>query len=161
MPSKVKLWKSHRAGELHVYPDDFYIYWTLPNGTAMRFGVGVGRRGLYHPGTYYVGRKEKWPRWTPTRAMLKRNPKKYGRYEEGVEGGINNPLGARALYLFRKRRDTYLRIHGTNNPRTIGLEVSNGCARLVNDQVKQLYDLVPRGTKVVLHPKANAGPIHS
>ncbi len=162
MPQEVKMPGNYPAGQVHVFPDDFYLYWTLPNGRAMRFGIGVGRKGLYHPGTFFVGRKVKWPKWTPTRAMIKRSPKRYLRFKDGVPGGINNPLGARALYLYtRKRGDSLLRIHGTNNPRTIGVAVSNGCARLVNDQVKVLYDMVPKGSKVVLHPKANAGPVHS
>ncbi len=161
MPREVVMKRRFPAGEVHVFPDDFYLYWTMGGGKAMRWSVGVGRRGLYHPGTYYVGRKVKWPKWTPTAAMIKRSPK-YRKYKDGVPGGIKNPLGARALYLYtRKRGDSLLRIHGTNNPRTIGLEVSNGCARLVNDQVKVLYDMVPKGSKVVLHPKSNAGPIHS
>jgi len=161
MRREVDMPGNFKAGEVHVFPDDFYLYWTLPNGRAVRWGVGVGRRGLYHPGTYFVGRKVKWPKWTPSPAMLKRSPKLL-KFKDGVEGGIKNPLGARALYLYtRKRGDTLLRIHGTNNPRTIGLEVSNGCARLVNEQVKVLYSMVPKGSKVVLHPKSNAGPIHS
>ncbi len=161
MPREVVMKQNYPAGQVHVFPDDFYLYWTLGNGRARRWSVGVGRRGLYHPGTYFVGRKVKWPTWTPTPDMLKRSPKLL-KYKDGVEGGIKNPLGARALYLYtRKQGDTMLRIHGTNNPRTIGVAVSNGCARLVNDQVKDLYAMVPKGTKVVLHPKSNAGPIHS
>jgi len=100
--------------------------------------------------------------------MIERNPDAYEKFaegeifEDGQPGGISNPLGARALYLYTASgRDTYLRIHGTNNPRTIGIEVSNGCARLVNDQVIELFNTVPMGTKVVLFPKAGAGPAHA
>ncbi len=161
MPREVSLWNRLPPGEIHVYPDQFWLYWTLPNGNAIRYSVGVGRDNLYHSGTFFVGAKKKWPAWTPTRAMIRRTPK-YARWAGGQPGGISNPLGARALYLFTPERgDTFLRIHGTNNPRTIGVAVSNGCARLVNDQIVEFYDRVPLGTKVVLNPKANAGPEHS
>ncbi len=162
-PRVVKLRKINPpAGEIHVFPDEFFLYWTLANGKAIRYGVGVGRGNLYHPGTFYVGAKREWPEWTPTPDMIKRQPRLFARWAKGMPGGIRNPLGARALYLFtRGKRDTYLRIHGTNNPRTIGVAVSNGCARLVNNLVIELYDRVPVGTKVVLHPKAGAGPVHT
>ena len=99
--------------------------------------------------------KKEWPSWKPTPAMVKREPEKYEKYaEDGMPGGLDNPLGARALYLFVDGRDTYLRIHGTNQPSTIGRAVSNGCARLVNDHIIELYEKVPLGTKVYLYPKA-------
>jgi len=161
MPREVSLWNRLPPGEIHVYPDQFWLYWSLPNGNAIRYSVGVGRDNLYHSGTYFVGAKKIWPAWTPTNAMIRRDPK-YARWAGGQPGGISNPLGARALYLFTpKRGDTFLRIHGTNKPRTIGVAVSNGCARLVNDHIVEFYDRVPLGTKVVLNPKANAGPEHS
>jgi len=156
MPREVKLKTPLPAGEIHVDPNVFALYWSLPNGRAIRYSVGVGRAGLYHSGEFYVGAKRKWPTWTPTREMIKRNPGAYGRFAGGVPGGINNPLGARALYLYTPERgDTYLRIHGTNAPQTIGRAVSNGCARLVNDQVAELYERVPLKTRVVLHPKSS------
>jgi len=162
MPREISLWTRYTPGEIHVFPDQFWLYWILPNGNAMRYTVGVGRDNLYHAGEFFVGAKKKWPEWTPTRAMIKRQPNQYARFANGMPGGINNPLGARALYLFtRERGDTFLRIHGTNDPRTIGVAVSNGCARLVNDQVKEFYDRVPIGTRVVLHPKSGSGPVHS
>ena len=170
MPRIVRVRESFVAGELYVDPNQFAIYWTLGESRAMRYTVGVGRGDLYHSGEFYVARKQEWPDWRPTPAMMERNPTAYeafaegGIYEDGRQpGGISNPLGARALYLFnvRTRRDTYLRIHGTNNPRTIGVAVSNGCARLINPQVEELYAMVPNGTRVVLFPKAGAGPSHS
>jgi len=168
MPREVQLDRNLGPGEIHVYPSEFALYWTLADNRAIRWAVGIGRGNLYHPGTFFVRGKRKWPRWIPTHDMKKRNPRAYskfvkgGIYEKGQPGGISNPLGARALYLYNAAgRDTYLRIHGTNDPRTIGIEVSNGCARLVNDQVKQLYAMVPVGTKVVLNKKIGAGPAHS
>ncbi|MBO27601.1 MAG: hypothetical protein CML61_02385 [Rhodobacteraceae bacterium] len=140
-------------GEIHVNPNRFALYWTLGGGTALRYSVGIGRQGLYEPGEFYVAHKRKWPPWTPTPGMIEREPEKYARYADGMPGGPNNPLGARALYLFDQGGwDTYLRIHGTDDPSTIGQRVSNGCARLTNDQIVEFYDLVPIGTRVVLQP---------
>ncbi len=151
MPTQVRLKVNLPPGEIHVIRDTFKLYWTLENRYAIRYTVGIGRAGLYHPGVFTVGRKAKWPSWTPTPAMIQRNPA-YAEWADGMPGGPNNPLGARALYLYNARgHDTYLRIHGTNLPRTIGVAVSNGCARLVNDQIEELYELVPIGTKVVLY----------
>ncbi len=163
MPRQVSLWrKNYKPGEIHVFPDEFALYWTLPGRRAIRYSVGVGRGNLYHAGSFFVGEKKEWPEWTPTPDMIKRNPKAYSRFKNGQPGGINNPLGARALYLFTKKQgDTFLRIHGTNNPRTIGVAVSNGCARLVNDQVIELYNRVPMNTKVILHPKKGFAKSHA
>jgi len=100
------------------------------------------------------GAKKEWPSWTPTPDMIAREPKHYARYADGMPGGPDNPLGARALYLFTPERgDTFLRIHGTNAPETIATAVSNGCARLVNAQIVELYNLVPVDTRVVLYPQ--------
>ncbi|PCJ73545.1 MAG: hypothetical protein COA53_12325 [Rhodobacteraceae bacterium] len=167
MPRVVRLKTEIPAGEIHINPNNFTLYWTLENNRAIRYTPGVGRENLYHPGTFYVGAKQEWPKWKPTNDMIERSPESYGQFAEGMPfengqpGGISNPLGARALYLYTESgRDTYLRIHGTNDPRTIGRAVSNGCARLVNDQVAELYELVPIGTKVVLYEKIGAGPAH-
>lgn len=141
-------------GSVHVVPDDFFLYFMLADGMAIRYGVGVGREGLYEAGSFNVARKAEWPRWRPTNAMIRREPEKYARFADGVPGGPGNPLGARALYLYDDDgRDTYLRIHGTNEPRTIGFAVSNGCARLTNDHVSDLYDRVQIGARVHLYPK--------
>ncbi|WPZ28308.1 L,D-transpeptidase [Sulfitobacter sp. OXR-159] len=141
-------------GDIHVVPDDFFLYFMLEKGMAIRYGVGVGRKGLYEPGEFIVARKAKWPWWRPTNAMIRRDPQKYAKYKDGLEGGLNNPLWARALYLYNHvGRDTYLRIHGTNAPQTIGSAVSNGCARLTNEHVKDLYDRVATGARVFLYPK--------
>ena len=141
--------------EIHVDPDQFSLYWTLPDDKAIRYKIGIGRPGLYEAGAIFVGARREWPSWKPTAAMIKRQPDQYARFSNGLPGGINNPLGARALYLFQPGRgDTMLRIHGTNDPSTLVRRVSNGCARLVNDQMIGLYNRVPLHTRVVLHPVA-------
>ena len=154
-PRVVRLWtRNLKAGEIHVYPREFALYYTLPRRKAIRYSVGIGRKGLYEPGTFFIGAKKEWPAWTPTKDMIKREPKLYKKFAKGMPGGIRNPLGARALYLFTKKRgDTFLRIHGTTRPRTIGHAVSNGCVRLVNEQIVELYKRIPMDTKVVLHRK--------
>src|SRR4028119_2133944 len=128
----------------------------LPDRTAIRFPCGVGKPGLYVPGTFHVGDKREWPRWTPTAAMVERDPERYGPYAEtGMDGGPDNPLGARALYLHtREQGDTLLRIHGTNAPETIGTAVSNGCARLLNGHIAELCEVVPLHARVVLYAQA-------
>jgi lipoprotein-anchoring transpeptidase ErfK/SrfK len=154
-PRIVPIVKGMQPYEIHVDPGQFALYWTLLGDMAVRYVVGVGRPGLYEAGEFFVGAKKEWPGWTPTPQMIARDPDAYARFADGLEGGLNNPLGARALYLFTPERgDTFLRIHGTNDPSTLGRRVSNGCARLVNDQMVDLYDRVPTGTRVVLYPPA-------
>ena len=143
-------------GEIHVDPNAFALYWTLPDQMAIRYSCGIGRPGLYEAGVFHIGAKKEWPSWTPTPDMVAREPELYAPYaEEGMPGGPDNPLGARALYLFTPERgDTFLRIHGTNAPQTIGTAVSNGCARLINEHIVDLYDRVPLDTRVVLYPQS-------
>lgn len=142
------------VGEVHVFPDHFQLFWTLPEGQAWRYGIRVGRDSLYEPGDYYVGAKKEWPSWTPTPDMIEREPEKYLQYADGMPGGPGNPLGARALYLFEPGRgDTYLRIHGTSETYSIGTAASNGCAGLTNEQITMLYPQVPMDARVVLYPK--------
>nr|WP_306267341.1 L,D-transpeptidase [Pararhizobium sp. IMCC3301] len=162
MPRLVSMRQRFEPGTIDVFPDQYWLFLHLSGRKALRYSVGVGRGNLYHSGAFFVGAKKEWPEWTPTPDMIRRDPDQYAKHADGMAGGINNPLGARALYLFTKEKgDTFLRIHGTNDPRTIGVAVSNGCARLVNDQVVELYDKVPEGTRVVLHPKSGMGPVHS
>lgn len=154
LPKIVSVSPAIPVGEIHVDPNRFYLYWTIQPGAAIRYVVGVGRPGLYEAGEFVVGQKRIWPSWRPTDDMIEREPDKYEQYKDGVPGGPNNPLGARGLYLHDARgRDTYLRIHGTPSPWTIGAAVSNGCARLINEHIAHLYALVPLRTRVVLYPQ--------
>ena len=158
MPATVRIKASFAPYEIHVDPNLFMLYWTLPDGMAIRYAVGIGRKGLYEPGEYRIRARREWPSWRPTPDMIQREPDRYGPFaEDGMKGGIDNPLGARALYLFDAAgRDTYLRIHGTSDPSTLKRAVSNGCARLINSQMVDLYRRVPMDTRVVLYPQGTA-----
>jgi lipoprotein-anchoring transpeptidase ErfK/SrfK len=123
-----------------------FLYLVQADGKALRYGVGVGREGFLWKGTATIGRKAEWPGWTPPPAMRKRQPGLPGH----MPGGINNPLGARAMYLHKGGRDSMYRIHGTNEPRTIGQAMSSGCIRMNNDDVIDLYSRVGSGTRVVV-----------
>lgn len=149
----VRVKKGTPANHIYVYPDHFALYLTLEDSRAIYYPVGVAQRHLWEPGTYVIRAKKEWPTWKPTAEMIQRNPQ-YAQWEEkAMPGGPNNPLGARALYLFHPNGgDSMLRIHGTNAPRTIRTRVSNGCARLINDYAIDLYNRVPMGTVVHLHP---------
>src|SRR5690606_34327199 len=125
------------------------LHYVLGNGRAMRYGVGVGKEGLALAGAATVGRKAEWPTWTPTQNMINRDPRNK-QYAGGVPGGPNNPLGARALYLYRNGRDTMFRIHGTNQPQTIGHAVSSGCIRMMNHDVIDLYNRAKVGANVIV-----------
>ncbi|MEM0936840.1 MAG: L,D-transpeptidase [Pseudomonadota bacterium] len=149
-PKVVSVKQTLPAGEIFVVTSRHYLYLTLGNGQAMRYGVAVGAEGLNFRGSAVVARKVEWPSWRPTLAMIEREPAKYGPLADGMEGGPNNPLGARALYLFRNGRDTAYRIHGTPQPWSIGRSVSSGCIRMTNEHVTELYEKVPMGTKVTV-----------
>ncbi|CAJ1391327.1 MAG: L,D-transpeptidase [Roseitalea sp.] len=149
LPQNVRM-SGYAPGTIIIDPRNHFLYLQQGGGQARRYGVGVGRAGLAFKGTAVIGRKAEWPRWTPTQNMIRREPEKYARYAGGVPGGPNNPLGARALYLYRNGRDTLYRIHGTNQPQSIGQSVSNGCIRMINDHVVDLYERVPLGAKVVV-----------
>jgi len=151
-PRIVEMDEDTPPGEIHVDPNFYALYLTLPGALAWRYTVAVSRPELWEPGEYYVKWKTEWPRWRPTNSMIERNPS-YAKYKNGMPGGPRNPLGARALYLFDGDRDTYLRIHGTTKPWTIGQAVSNGCARMVNEHVIHLYDrpLAGRSERLSAH----------
>ncbi len=143
-------WSGYPGGTVVVDPQNRFLYLVETPTRARRYGVGVGKAGLAFKGEAEVGRKAKWPWWRPTNNMIRRSPRKYAKYANGVPGGIKNPLGARALYLYQNGRDTMYRIHGTNQPSSIGKAVSNGCIRMLNEHVKDLYERVPSGTQVIV-----------
>jgi lipoprotein-anchoring transpeptidase ErfK/SrfK len=138
------------AGTVVVDPHNRFLYLVQKEGHAVRYGVGVGREGLAFAGTGTVQEKKEWPHWTPTSAMIAREPKRYAKWAKGMDGGVGNPLGARALYLFKDGKDTRYRIHGTTEPDSIGKAVSSGCIRMMNQDVIDLYSRIPLGTKVVV-----------
>ena len=138
-------------GTLVVDPDNFYLYHVLVYGRAKRYGVGVGRAGFAWAGNAEIGMKRRWPRWVPPRDMVDRDSNSR-RWVNGQPGGPDNPLGARALYLFANGADTLYRIHGTTQPQTIGKAVSSGCIRMLNEEVAELFDNVRIGTPVIVRP---------
>lgn len=127
-----------------------HLYFVLADGMAIRYGVGAGRDGFRWSGTVRVGRKAEWPTWTPPAEMIRRQPELV-KYAGGMPGGPANPLGARALYLYDGNRDTMYRIHGTNEPWSIGQFVSSGCLRMMNQDVTELHSLVKTGAKVIVY----------
>lgn len=152
-PQLVSIKRNYKPGELLILPRSHYLYFVTAPGRAMRYGVGVGKAGLEFTGTATIDVKKEWPTWRPTDEMIERDPKSYARFignTEAQPGGPGNPLGARALYLFQNGKDTYFRIHGTTEPNSIGRSVSNGCIRMMNEHVTDLYDRVPLGTVVTV-----------
>jgi lipoprotein-anchoring transpeptidase ErfK/SrfK len=129
-------------GTIIIQTAERFLYVVQPNGRALRYGIGVGREGFQWQGLLRITRKQEWPDWTPPAEMIARQPY----LPRFMAGGPGNPLGARALYLGQ----TEYRIHGTNQPQTIGKAVSSGCFRLVNPDVIDLYDRIPVGTKVIV-----------
>jgi lipoprotein-anchoring transpeptidase ErfK/SrfK len=144
-------WRGNeRPGSIVIRVPERRLYLIEGGGRALRYAVGVGRdEALNFHGSAVIGRKEKWPRWTPTASMIAAIPR-YRAYAGGMAGGLGNPLGARALYLYRDGRDTYFRLHGTNEPESIGHAVSSGCIRLFNQDIMDLYNRVPLGTHVTV-----------
>lgn len=136
-------------GTIIVDTPNKFLYYVLPGGEAIRYGIGVGREGFGWTGTTIVGRKAEWPDWTPPATMIERQPE-LAKYASGMPGGPDNPLGARALYLHRNGKDTLFRIHGTNEIWSIGQSRSSGCIRMMNHDVIELYHLAKVGTKVVV-----------
>lgn len=146
LPAVVNFKTSHRPGTIVIDTGARYLYLVMEGGKAQRYGVGVGRDGFGWSGAVKVGRKAEWPTWTPPAAMRKRQP----HLPVSMKGGKNNPLGARAIYLYRGGNDTLFRIHGSNEPWTIGQRVSSGCFRMRNEDVVELYGRVRIGTQVVV-----------
>jgi lipoprotein-anchoring transpeptidase ErfK/SrfK len=137
---------SEKPGTITVDTKNRYLYLSMEGGQAMRYDIGVGRDGFAWSGEAYVARRAEWPSWTPPADMLKRRPD----IPHYMAGGLDNPLGARAMYLYNAHGDTMYRIHGTNEPDTIGHAVSSGCIRLLNADVIDLYDRVKIGAHVVV-----------
>jgi lipoprotein-anchoring transpeptidase ErfK/SrfK len=136
-------------GTIVIDTQNKFLYFVLKDGKAIRYGVGVGKEGFGWSGTVEVGRKAEWPTWTPPAEMIQRRPELV-QYASGMPGGPDNPLGARALYLHDNGSDTMFRIHGTNEPWSIGHNVSSGCIRMLNEHVKELYRMAEIGAKVIV-----------
>ncbi len=152
-PQEVRIKKQFEPGQLLILTRSYYLYLVTEPRKALRYGVGVGKAGLEFTGTAVIERKREWPSWRPTDEMIERDPRSYAKFVDNEyiqPGGPDNPLGARALYLFQNGVDTYFRIHGTNQPQTIGTSASNGCIRMINDHVIDLYQRVPLGTVVTV-----------
>ena len=142
-----------KPGTVIVDTANRFLYLTEPGGTAMRYGVGIGRDGFAWQGEGIVHWRQPWPRWKPPAEMIARQPslEKYSVANGGMAPGIANPLGARALYIFQNNQDTLYRLHGTAEWRSIGKAASAGCVRLVNQDVIDLYRRVPHHARIVVH----------
>jgi len=145
--------RSERPGTILVDTDARYLYYVLPGGKAIRYGVAVGGEAMAFSGVATVGRMSEWPDWIPTPEIQAR----LGPYPSRVSGGSANPLGARALYLYEGGKDTLYRIHGTNQPEYIGQAISSGCIRMTNEDVIDLYDRARLGATVVVLPPGGSG----
>ena len=135
-----------KPGTITVDTKNRWLYLSQDDGKAIRYDIGVGREGFAWSGQAYIGRRAEWPTWTPPAEMIRRRPD----IPHFMKGGIDNPLGARAMYLYNAKGDTMFRIHGTNEPDTIGQAVSSGCIRLLNADVIDLYTRVKVGAHVVV-----------
>jgi lipoprotein-anchoring transpeptidase ErfK/SrfK len=144
--------RREQPGTILVDTDARYLYYVLPDGKAIRYGVAVGEEAMAFSGVARVGRMSEWPDWIPTAEIQAR----LGPYPSRVHGGPANPLGARALYLYAGNKDTLYRIHGTNQPEYIGQAISSGCIRMRNEDVIDLYDRVKLGSTVVVLPPGSA-----
>ncbi|MCC2097826.1 MAG: L,D-transpeptidase [Hyphomicrobiales bacterium] len=138
-----------KPGTVIVDTDAKFLYYVMDDGRAMRYGIGVGREGFEWSGTARVGMKREWPTWTPPSEMIKREPK-LAKYRDGMDPGLRNPLGARAMYLFNKKGDTGYRLHGSPEWNSIGGNVSSGCIRLINQDIIDLYNRASVGAKVIV-----------
>ncbi len=136
-------------GTLIVDPGERFLYMVFPGEMALRYGVGVGKAGFSWFGEATIGMKRKWPRWVPPEEMTVRD-ERAAKWVNGMPGGPENPLGARALYLHANGEDTLYRIHGTTEPESIGKAMSSGCIRMLNEDVADLYERVPKGARVIV-----------
>lgn len=152
---------SEPPGTIVVDPKHHYLYYVEAGGRAMRYGVGVGREGFGWAGEATINSKQEWPDWYPPKEMIERQPDLKAKMAQlqsgiGMHGGSGNPLGARAMYLWQGKVDTLFRIHGTVEPWTIGKSVSSGCIRMINQDVIDLYQRTPVGTRVVVLGRATS-----
>ncbi|MDB5545297.1 MAG: ErfK/YbiS/YcfS/YnhG family protein [Hyphomicrobiales bacterium] len=138
-------------GTIVVDPSNYYVYRIEGDGNATRYGANVGREGFLWSGDAYVGRKAEWPVWTPPKEMIKRQPEA-AKYAGGMPGGLDNPLGARTLYLYQKGVYTLYTIYSTSDPETIGTNLTSGCTGLLSQDMMDLYSRTPVQTKVVVLP---------
>lgn len=154
---QVDYWTDEKPGTVIVDPYARYLYRVLPNNKAMRYAVAVGAAGYGFTGEAHIPYQRNWPSWMPTDNMLANDPELYGPVADGVEGGPDNPLGARALYLHDDQGDTYYRIHGTMDPSSIGHATSAGCIRLFNQDIIHLAEQTGSMTKVIVLTEAESG----
>ena len=145
--------RREQPGTILVDTDERFLYYVMPGGKAIRYGVAVGEEAMAWSGVATVGRMSEWPDWIPTAEIQAR----LGPYPSRVPGGAANPLGARALYLYEGGKDTLYRIHGTNQPEYIGHAISSGCIRMTNEDVIDLFDRVRPGATVVVLPPGGSG----
>ena len=138
-----------KPGTIIVDTQDKFLYFVLPDGEAVRYGIGVGREGFEWKGAARVAAKREWPVWTPPAEMIRRQPE-LAKYRGGMKPGLTNALGARALYLHNKRGDTGYRLHGTPEWASIGKAMSSGCIRLMNQDIIDLYNRAEVGAKVIV-----------
>ena len=150
-PRQVRYESSDAPGTIIVDPSNYYVYRIEGDGNATRYGANVGRQGFLWSGDAYVGRKAEWPTWTPPREMIKRQPE-VAKYARGMPGGLENPLGARTLYLYQKGVYTLYTIYSTSDPETIGTNLTSGCTGLLTQDMIALYDSTPVNTKVIVLP---------
>jgi len=140
---------TEKPGTIVVDTGNKFLYYVMPDGEAMRYGIGVGREGFEWHGTARIALKREWPTWTPPSQMIKRQPE-LAKFAGGMEPGLKNPLGARAMYLFNKGGDMGYRLHGSPEWNSIGKAMSSGCIRLMNQDVIDLYDRASVGAKVIV-----------
>ncbi len=140
---------AEKPGTIIVDTNEKFLYFVLPDGKAVRYGIGVGREGFEWKGTARVAMKREWPTWTPPSAMIGRQPE-LAKWRGGMPPGLTNPLGARALYLFNRNGDTGYRLHGTPEWNSIGQAMSSGCIRLMNQDIIDLYNRAEVGAKVIV-----------
>lgn len=149
-----------RPGTVIVDTEQKVTFLVLPEGKAIRYGVGIGRAGFGWAGRGIIQFKRAWPTWTPPSEMIERQPE-LEPYRNGMAPGLDNPLGARALYIFQNGRDTLYRLHGTSDPMSIGKAVSSGCVRFLNQDIIDLYNRVPDRTPILVTGDASAVHVHS